>query len=114
MRISARGRFVHQVIVVQAARLHNFACAGEPPAPRGNDMGNTEVKPSASSDAYPTQIERFTGVRKQYEELAACLIHVLEHGAAKFGLHPIVQARAKTVASFAEKIIRKRYADPFK
>jgi ppGpp synthetase/RelA/SpoT-type nucleotidyltranferase len=68
---------------------------------------------STTPGDYAAHIDRFVRERPQYAQLAVCLTKVLEEGAGQLGLHPIVQARAKTVASFAEKIIRKGYVDPF-
>lgn len=71
---------------------------------------------SVPLDWYEDQIERFRKERCRYKELARAMTQVLEEASATLGLHNIVQARAKTVASFAEKIQRsgKYYTDPMK
>lgn len=60
------------------------------------------------------QVQEYVRVRPHYQELAALLTASLESAAAEIDPLAIVQARAKTVASFAAKALRKRhkYADP--
>jgi ppGpp synthetase/RelA/SpoT-type nucleotidyltranferase len=60
------------------------------------------------------QVSRYAAERPRYEALADVLGRVLEWGAGEIAPHALVQARAKSVPSFAEKILRKRpkYVDP--
>lgn len=60
------------------------------------------------------QVERYAGVRPRYESFANLLTHALEAAAHDLAPVAIVQARAKTVPSFAAKALRKRhkYSDP--
>ncbi|MGD2067607.1 MAG: RyR domain-containing protein [Gemmatimonadota bacterium] len=60
------------------------------------------------------QVAKYTDVHPVYRQLAATLQRVLEDAAASETGHAIVQTRPKTVASFAEKALRKRskYSDP--
>ena len=79
------------------------------------------VPPAQSSrtldrDRYRAQVEGYRQIQPSYEALARSLIAVLERATADLGLHCIVQARAKTITSFAEKILRpgKHYTDPLR
>jgi ppGpp synthetase/RelA/SpoT-type nucleotidyltranferase len=63
-------------------------------------------------DLYRAHIEWYRKVRPDYEKLAHCLQAALKQAAGALGLHAIVQARPKTIASYAEKILRKQYAAP--
>jgi ppGpp synthetase/RelA/SpoT-type nucleotidyltranferase len=58
-------------------------------------------------------VQRFAGQRKSYIEFSETLKKILDKAGARYAPLSIVQARAKTVSSFAEKIIRKdKYIDP--
>ncbi len=60
-------------------------------------------------------VERFAQKREQYVKFAEWLKEILEKAGVRYAPLSIVQARAKTVSSFAEKIIRKdKYSDPLK
>lgn len=61
-----------------------------------------------------SQVSQFKAKRPDYEDYARCLAEVLRQGVKPLAMNAIVQARAKTVASFAEKIQRKKakYRDP--
>jgi ppGpp synthetase/RelA/SpoT-type nucleotidyltranferase len=63
---------------------------------------------------YRAQVETYRQLQPSYEELARSLEMVLKKGTADLGLQCIVQARAKTIPSFAEKLVRpgKRYQNP--
>src|SRR5262249_39562393 len=61
---------------------------------------------------YAKVVEQYRGLRPLFEELAERLSERLEGHCRNLGLHAIVQGRAKGIASFAEKIIRKPKADP--
>jgi ppGpp synthetase/RelA/SpoT-type nucleotidyltranferase len=65
---------------------------------------------------FRTQIAGFVAVRPQYEALATTMAAVFERATEALGLHSIVEARAKSVASFAEKIGRpsKHYSEPLR
>lgn len=65
---------------------------------------------------YRDQIQRFRKIRSDYEALANCLLRVLQDFGMDRGILLIVQARAKDVASFAEKIQRpgKSYTEPLR
>jgi mutator protein MutT len=67
-----------------------------------------------SEDWYRDQIKKFREESCNYKCLANTLISVLQDETDALGIHAIVQARAKTIASFAEKIQRpgKNYTDP--
>ncbi len=60
------------------------------------------------------QIEEYRNLRPRYELYARVLEEVLARAAKKLAAMSIVKSRPKTVASFAEKIQRKKhkYADP--
>jgi ppGpp synthetase/RelA/SpoT-type nucleotidyltranferase len=60
------------------------------------------------------QVEGYRQAEPHYEALADCLNTVLKAASAQLGLHCMIQARAKTIVSFAEKILRpgKTYGDP--
>jgi len=58
------------------------------------------------------QIEKYIRVRPRYEKYALVLKRVLEQAAKRYAPQAIVQARAKTVVSFAEKIQRPDKACP--
>ncbi|MFI5458010.1 MAG: NUDIX domain-containing protein [Isosphaerales bacterium] len=63
---------------------------------------------------YEQHVEGFRLVRPVYARLAEHLTRTLEGLSQSLGLHCLVQARAKTIASFAEKIMRpgRVYANP--
>ena len=67
---------------------------------------------STSLDWFRNQIEPFKRERPRYERLAEALRPILETVAQSTCRHAIVQARAKTVRSFAEKALRKRDQRP--
>jgi ppGpp synthetase/RelA/SpoT-type nucleotidyltranferase len=60
------------------------------------------------------QIQAYTTIREQYKIFAAILHKVLEQGCKPSISEAIVQTRAKTISSFAEKCARKyqKYKDP--
>jgi ppGpp synthetase/RelA/SpoT-type nucleotidyltranferase len=58
------------------------------------------------------QVAIFRQLRRSYERLATTLRQVLEGVAAKYDPLAIVQVRAKTIASFAEKVQRKSATHP--
>lgn len=60
------------------------------------------------------QVEQYATLRPQYEKFARVLKDILAQAAHDMGKDVIVQARAKTIPSFAEKIIRKKgkYVEP--
>lgn len=58
--------------------------------------------------------EAFAAERPKYEQVAGRLESRLRDELQTLGLETIVQARAKTVASFTKKALRKGYADPLK
>lgn len=62
---------------------------------------------------YRDHIETFSTLRPHYEALAYVLRCTFENASRDMGILSIVLARAKSLSSFAEKIIRKRYANPF-
>jgi ppGpp synthetase/RelA/SpoT-type nucleotidyltranferase len=64
---------------------------------------------------FDKQVDEFKKVeRPRYETYAGTLKAILEHATRTFAPLAIVQVRAKTVPSFAEKVLRKRdkYNDP--
>ena len=65
---------------------------------------------------YTQHVSVYGEMRPRYRQMADCLQTVLQEPAKAHGLLLIVQARAKDVASFAEKIQRpgKLYTDPLK
>ena len=60
------------------------------------------------------QIQQYQELRPRYQEFARTFHHLLERATRPLAPDAIVQARAKDIASFAEKILRKRdkYNDP--
>ena len=72
--------------------------------------------PPLGADAYRAQIEQYRRKQPRYKELAETLIRVLQKATGQLGIYAIVQARAKAVASVAEKIQRpgKDYVDPMR
>lgn len=56
------------------------------------------------------QVRRFSLVRERYEALARVLSQILQRAAQKLAPQAIVQSRAKNIASFAGKLVRKRPA----
>jgi len=64
-------------------------------------------------EAHSAQIEAFIKVRPDYETYAAALKRVLERACSASLPEALVQSRAKTVSSFAEKVARKfaKYPD---
>lgn len=64
---------------------------------------------------YWRDVQRFRDERPKYLKLAETLEEVLGRFAARHAPGAVVQARAKTVASFAEKVLRKaKYDDPLR
>ena len=65
---------------------------------------------------YTQHVNAYGEMRPRYQQMADCLEAVLREPAKVHSLSLIVQARAKDVASFAEKIQRpgKHYTDPLK
>lgn len=61
-----------------------------------------------------TQVARYRAEQPRYELMSEMLQRVLSAAARLTCIDPIVQARAKSLPSFAEKAVRKRrkYADP--
>ena len=72
------------------------------------------VTRSADLEFVERQVEAFRAVRPQFEVLARVLVRELQAACAGAFPEAVVQARAKSLASFAEKCIRKRskYNDP--
>lgn len=62
---------------------------------------------------FTSQVEAFTSVRPRYEAYAQTLENLFKSATRELG-PTILQSRAKTIASFAEKALRKRhkYHDP--
>ena len=73
-----------------------------------------ESKAPFTPDQCRNFIGRYRGLRPAYEKLAEALAAVLKQPAVSLGLPAMVQARAKTIASFAGKIQRteKGYINP--
>ena len=67
------------------------------------------MKSSKKSDSewVEKKIKLFAKKQKLYQNYAKKLEHILTRAAAKYAPEAIVQARAKTIPSFAEKIQRK-------
>ncbi|MEY2479256.1 MAG: pyrophosphokinae [Verrucomicrobiota bacterium] len=77
------------------------------------------MNPQAASDELwktkPDVIRRFLESRPLYEKLSEEVAFILESGIQKSGIEfAAVTFRAKTLESFCEKVIRKKYADPLK
>jgi len=69
--------------------------------------------PNISIDQHLRDVERYAKQRHRYEKFANTLEEILKKAGALYAPLCIVQVRAKTVSSFAEKIVRKdKYADP--
>jgi ppGpp synthetase/RelA/SpoT-type nucleotidyltranferase len=65
---------------------------------------------------FEDQVTQFKSVRPRYQQCATALESILEHATRALGVAALVQARPKTVPSFAEKVLRKRdkYRDPLR
>ncbi len=65
---------------------------------------------------YDEQIQLYKKLTSLYEKMAAGLKRRLQIAMSEMGMDAIVQARAKTISSYAEKIVRKqsKYADPIR
>jgi ppGpp synthetase/RelA/SpoT-type nucleotidyltranferase len=74
---------------------------------------SAKVEHIFNKEWYQRQIARFKEQRPMYEKLAGAMRSVLQQATERLGMLAIVQVRAKTLPSFAEKIIRKSYTDPF-
>jgi ppGpp synthetase/RelA/SpoT-type nucleotidyltranferase len=61
---------------------------------------------------YRQQVAAFAEIRPAYEVLSRVMTEILSQAVRDLGLIAIVESRAKTVASFAEKIRRKPKTDP--
>jgi ppGpp synthetase/RelA/SpoT-type nucleotidyltranferase len=61
---------------------------------------------------YRQQVAAFAQIRPVYEVLSRVITEILSQAVRDLGLIGIVEGRAKTVASFAEKMQRKPKADP--
>lgn len=59
-------------------------------------------------------ISQFSALRGNYVVFCDILQRILSQIARELGVNAIVQARAKDIPGFAEKISRKRYTDPFR
>ena len=58
------------------------------------------------------QIVQFTEVRPRYKDYEQTLLQILSQLTRQYLPLPIIQARTKSIASFAEKIQRKHYSEP--
>jgi ppGpp synthetase/RelA/SpoT-type nucleotidyltranferase len=60
------------------------------------------------------QVQKYAAIKESYKTYAEKLEEILEHATRRIGPHVLIQARAKSVPSFAEKALRKRekYRDP--
>jgi mutator protein MutT len=91
----------------------------EPPTTTPQPPAPPQIQPRPKprpfdSQWYKSQVDTYRQIRPRYQDMARWLITVLEQASQSLGLPCIVQARAKTIASFAEKILRegKQYPDP--
>ena len=75
-----------------------------------------EPNPPVDERWFGDRVDAYRRIRPSYEALARSLAAVLERATADLGTHGLVQARAKGVVSFAEKILRpgKNYRDPLR
>jgi putative GTP pyrophosphokinase len=78
-----------------------------------------KLKPTAFADdlwsSQPHIIRRFIESRSNYEKLAEEVAYILESKVSKARIeYAAVTCRAKTLASFCEKVVRKKYQDPLK
>jgi len=62
----------------------------------------------SDQDWVEMQVPRFKAIRPQYLRYAELLQAILKQGCARFAHLALIEARAKSVPSFAEKILRKR------
>jgi ppGpp synthetase/RelA/SpoT-type nucleotidyltranferase len=69
---------------------------------------------TTDSHWFATQTDAYARLQQDFREFAGTLRAILQAAAGSLGISAIVQARAKTMASFAEKIQRKKdkYVDP--
>jgi ppGpp synthetase/RelA/SpoT-type nucleotidyltranferase len=60
------------------------------------------------------QVKQYAAIEERYKSFATTLDGILKHATRRMGPHVLIQARAKSVPSFAEKALRKRekYRDP--
>jgi ppGpp synthetase/RelA/SpoT-type nucleotidyltranferase len=72
------------------------------------------IDPILERDRYRAAVEAFAALRPRYVTLADHLTNTLNHLCRSVGVYAIVQARAKSLESYAEKIQRggKRYDRP--
>jgi len=70
--------------------------------------------PPKDKELFREHIKRFIAILPLYKEYAEVLHQVLQHAVRNYDLFAIIQTRAKSIASFSEKILRKRYSDPLK
>ncbi len=63
---------------------------------------------------YQAAVEAYAAVRDHYRILDAIVERVLKRATSELGVEAIIQVRAKALASFAEKTLRKQmhYTDP--
>ncbi|TVM32141.1 RyR domain-containing protein [Oceanidesulfovibrio marinus] len=67
-----------------------------------------------SNDVNKKHIDTFSTQLGNYKTFCDSLSAILKHAADELGIHPLIQARAKDIPGFAEKIVRKGYTDPFR
>jgi ppGpp synthetase/RelA/SpoT-type nucleotidyltranferase len=77
---------------------------------RDNQPTPAEAEPFAG---YSEVVQTYRQLREYYIALAEQLAIRLQGHCRRLNIHAIVQGRAKSVASFAEKVIRKGYLQPF-
>lgn len=65
-----------------------------------------------NTQLYQKQIETYKNLYHIYVKYAAILDTLLQTVSGKYAPTAIVQTRAKSLSSFAEKIVRKNYSDP--
>jgi len=83
--------------------------------PRTKEGGSVETPEITSIwEEHPDYIRKFLLQRPQYEQLCKEVAYILENRLRGAQIeYATITSRAKTLASFAEKIVRKNYQDPF-
>jgi len=72
-----------------------------------------DAKKEAQAKLIKEQVKRYTILFSNYNLFADILTQIFEKASIKYAPLAIVQARPKSIASFAEKILRKnKYTDP--
>jgi ppGpp synthetase/RelA/SpoT-type nucleotidyltranferase len=75
---------------------------------------SNEPNQDQDQNSFDQFVESYAGIRPRYEECTRALDNILTQASRIFTPHALVQVRTKAIPSFAEKILRKGYTDPFR